>query len=173
MVSPENGINRRQNKSMSWGKVDVEETDIPDDFDFATMSFKRLASPFSDQHLEVDEKLENEEEEDVRYTYDPNHKYGPHRWVNYFPQCGGRKDSRQSPMDLSSCKNATQMSHLRLTEMNTRPIEIALTNNGHSSKLFINRQLVNRSLISWFTLQQFSMQCNTRMEMPHYCQVGL
>lgn len=120
----------------------MEETDIPDNFDFATMSFKKVESPFSDQHLEVEDRLETDEENDIRYTYDPTNQFGPQNWQRYFPQCGG---NRQSPMDLSSCQNATKMSNLRLTEMNTRPVEITLTNNGHSSEFSLDSQFMNEN----------------------------
>lgn len=76
-------------------------------------------------------QLDDGQETQVRWNYNPKDKGGPLRWQNYFPQCGG---TRQSPMELSNCQNATQMSRLRLTEMNTRPTEVNITNNGHSSE---------------------------------------
>lgn len=144
----------QNSRSTNWGKIEVpEETDIPDDFDFSKMLFKRVITPFSEQHTEVDHtvsnykndkelyhrltpilvQLEDGQETDINWNFDPSSKYGPPKWKNFFPSCGG---NRQSPMELSSCQNATQMSRLRLTEMNTRPTEVSITNTGHSSKFF-------------------------------------
>lgn len=50
----------QNSRSTNWGKIEVpEETDIPDDFDFSKMLFKRVITPFSEQHTEVDHTVSN------------------------------------------------------------------------------------------------------------------
>uniref|UniRef100_A0A336LSJ7 CSON002522 protein n=1 Tax=Culicoides sonorensis TaxID=179676 RepID=A0A336LSJ7_CULSO len=66
------------------------------------------------------------------YNYNIISKWGPPKWGDNYPKCYG---SKQSPIniDLNNVQEADFPTHLRTTNIDTKPLEIEMRNNGYTA----------------------------------------